>query len=164
MFNDYIARVGKPDIASDYKASIIVQGGPRVKFDIRAITLLIQDLSGFFAPRYINKYDRTAGELEIMSEAARDRYKTEKDQHQQKLQQLQDPASDFVYKTMRSWAAKMPEPPDNVIQWVDNTKGHERSLKRAGDDLVGAREKRSPRWDGRVSFKSADTRPSTSLD
>ncbi|KAF4584719.1 hypothetical protein EYR38_001950 [Pleurotus pulmonarius] len=163
MFNDYIARVGKPDIASDYKASIIVQGGPRVKFDIRAITLLIQDLSGFFAPRYIDKYDRTAGELEIMSEAARDRYKTEKDQHQQKLQQLQDPASDFVYKTMRSWAAMMPEPPDNVTQWVDNMQGHDGLLKRPGDHLASAREKMSLRCDGRVSFKSSDTRP-TSLD
>ncbi|KAF4584730.1 hypothetical protein EYR38_001961 [Pleurotus pulmonarius] len=116
MFDDYISLVGKPDVASAYQAMVISNGGPEVDFVIPAVTLLIQNLCEFFAPRYIGKYDRPAGELELMSEAAIAKYKIKKDEHQQNLYKLLNPASDFVYTTMRSWAAKMPEPPDNTTQ------------------------------------------------
>ncbi|KAF4605919.1 hypothetical protein EYR40_004711 [Pleurotus pulmonarius] len=163
-FDLYVSEDGQADVGTEYKAGSIVKGGPGVDFVIPAVTFLIQDLCAFFAPRYIKKYSRPARSLGIMSEAARATYEREKDQHQQKLQQLQDPASDFVYKTMRSWEAEMPEPPDNVTQWVDNMKGQGGLLKRSGNHLVSAREKMSLRCDGRVSFKSADTHASTSLD
>ncbi|KAF4584722.1 hypothetical protein EYR38_001953 [Pleurotus pulmonarius] len=163
-FDLYVSEDGQADVGTEYKAGSIVKGGPGVDFVIPAVTFLIQDLCAFFAPRYIKKYSRPARSLGIMSEAARATYEREKDQHQQKLQQLQDPASDFVYKTMRSWGAEMPEPPDNVTQWVDNMKGQGGLLKRSGNHLVSAREKMSLRCDGRVSFKSADTQASTSLD
>ncbi|KAG9223393.1 hypothetical protein CCMSSC00406_0007580 [Pleurotus cornucopiae] len=162
MFDDYIARVGKPDIASDHKAWFLTNGGPAVQFVIPAVTFLIKALAKFFSPRYIKDYNEPIEALELLSKEELAEYEEEKEQHRQNLAKLLDPASDFVCTTMRHWAAKMPEPPDNIIQWVDNTKGHEGLLKRAGDHLVGAREKMSPRWDGRVSFKSADSRPSTS--
>lgn len=164
VFDLYVSEDGEPDVGVEYKAWFVTNGEPGVDFVIPAVTLLIQDLCEFFAPRYIKKYSRPAGSLEIMSEAARDKYKKEKDQHQQKLQQLQDPASDFVYKTMRSWAAKMPEPPDNITQWVDNLKGDGKSLKRTGDYLVNTRGDKSLRWDGLLSYRTGNTRPSTSSD
>ncbi|KAF4562473.1 hypothetical protein EYR36_004133 [Pleurotus pulmonarius] len=134
-FDLYVSEDGQADVGTEYKAGSIVKGGPGVDFVIPAVTFLIQDLCAFFAPRYIKKYSRPARSLGIMSEAARATYEREKDQHQQKLQQLQDPASDFVYKTMRSWEAEMPEPPDNVTQWVDNMKGQGGLLKRSGNHL-----------------------------
>ncbi|KAL4256124.1 Fungal-type protein kinase domain-containing protein [Pleurotus pulmonarius] len=109
MFDDYISLVGKPDVASAYQAMVISNGGPEVDFVIPAVTLLIQNLS---------------------------KYKIKKDEHQQNLYKLLNPASDFVYTTMRSWAAKMPEPPDNTTQWVDNMKGHDVSSTRASGHLV----------------------------
>ncbi|KAF4562479.1 hypothetical protein EYR36_004139 [Pleurotus pulmonarius] len=163
-FDLYVSEDGQADVGTEYKAGSIVKGGPEVKFDIRAITFLIRELSGFFAPRYIKTYDMTAAELELMSEEDLAEYEKEKEQHRQKLAKLLDPTSDFVCKTMRRWAAKMPEPPDNVTQWVDNMKGQGGLLKRSGNHMASAREKMSLRCDGRVSFKSADTRPSTPLD
>ncbi|KAF9486843.1 hypothetical protein BDN71DRAFT_1425728 [Pleurotus eryngii] len=164
VFDLYVSEDGEPDVGTEYKAGTIVKGGPGVKFDIPAITLLIQDLSEFLAPRYINKYDRTAEELEVMSEVAMVKYRKEKDEHKQNLDQLLNPASDFVYKTMRDYAGKMPEPPDNITQWVDNMKGHGGLLKRTDDHLVSTREKMSLRWDGLVSYTTGNTRPSSSSD
>ncbi|KAJ8703511.1 hypothetical protein PTI98_002129 [Pleurotus ostreatus] len=129
MFDDYVAQEGKPDKASKYKASMI-KGGAGIQFDIPAVTFLIKALAKFFSPRYIEDYNEPIEALELLSEEELAEYKEEKEQHRQNLAKLLDPASDFVYTTMRKWAAKMPEPPDNAIQWVDNTKGHEGSLKR----------------------------------
>ncbi len=164
VFDLYVSEDGQADVGTEYKAGSIVKGGPEVKFDIRAITLLIRDLSGFLSPCYIKTYDMTAAELELMSEEDLAEYEKEKEQHHQKSAKLLDPTSDFVCTTMRRWAAKIPEPPDNVTQWVDNMKGQGGLLKRSGNHMASAREKMSLRCDGRVSFKSADTRPSTSLD
>ncbi|KAF9491976.1 hypothetical protein BDN71DRAFT_1452175 [Pleurotus eryngii] len=164
VFDLYVSEDGEPDVGTEYKAWTIVKGGPGVKFDIPAITSLIRTLAKFFSPRYIEEYNQPDEELQLMSPEDLAEYEKAKEEHRRKLAKLLDPTSDFVYKTMRNLAAKMPEPPDNITQWVDNMKRHGGSLKRTGDHLVSTREKKSLRWDGRVSFKTGDTCPSTSSD
>ncbi|KDQ29963.1 hypothetical protein PLEOSDRAFT_165648 [Pleurotus ostreatus PC15] len=163
MFDDYVAQEGKPDKASKYKASMI-KGGAGIQFDIPAVTFLIKALAKFFSPRYIEEYTQPDEALQLMSPEDLAEYEKEKEEHRLKLVKLLDPASDFVYKTMRSWAAKMPEPPDNITQWVDNLKGDGKSLKRTGDYLVNPRGDKSLRWDGLLSYRTGNTRPSTSSD
>ncbi|KAJ8703529.1 hypothetical protein PTI98_002146 [Pleurotus ostreatus] len=164
VFDSYVPKDGKPDVGTDDKRSMLCAGGPAVQFAIPAIKILIRILAKFFSPRYTHKYDWTAEELQLMSPEALAEYEKEKDEHRQKLAKLLDPPPDFVYETMRSWAAKMPEPPDNITQWVDNLKGHGGLLDHTGDQLVSGREKMSLRWDGLVSYTTGNTGPSTSSD
>lgn len=164
VFDSYVSKDGEPDVGTDDKRSMLCAGGPAVQFTIPAITLLIKTLAKFFSPRYIEDYDQPNETLELMSEEDLAGYEKEQEQHRQKLAKLLDPTSDFVYTTMRGWAAKMPEPLDNITQWVDNMKGHGGSLKRAGGHLVSTREKIHLRYDGLVSFKTGNTCSSTSSD
>ncbi|KAF4584725.1 hypothetical protein EYR38_001956 [Pleurotus pulmonarius] len=164
VFDSYVSMDGEPDVGTDDKRSMLCAGGPAVQFTIPAITLLIKTLAKFFSPRYIEDYDPRNEALELMSEEDLTEHEKEKEQHCQRLAKLLDPTSDFVYTTMRHWAAKMPEPLDNITQWVDNMKGQGESLKRAGSHLVSTREKIHLRYDGLVSFKTGDTCSSTSSD
>ncbi|KAF7437560.1 hypothetical protein PC9H_004402 [Pleurotus ostreatus] len=155
IFDDYIAQEGKPDMGLASKQTMIERGGPpKVKFaePIRAMKHLIKELSEFFAPRYNEDYlsDDDDDDGRSCEELAR-RQKA-KVEYLKRLEKLQDPESDMVYATLRKYAAKLTEPPQDITQWVDNLKPQNASKHTLEGREMSIRQKKMLGLDGLMKF------------
>lgn len=155
MFDDYIAQEGKPDMGLASKQTMIERGGPpKVKFaePIRAMKNLIKELSEFFAPRYNEDYLSEDDDDDGLSGEELSSHQEAKAVYLKRLEKLQDPESDVVYVTLRKYAAKLTEPPQDVIQWVDNLKPQNVSKHTLEGREMSIRQKKMLGLDGLMKF------------
>lgn len=156
VFDDYIAQEGKPAMGLASKQTMIERGGPpKVRFaePIGAMKNLIKELSDFFATRYNEDYLSDDDEDDDgLSGAELSRHREAKAVYLKRLEKLRDPESDVVYATLRKYAAKLTDPPQDVIQWVDNLTPRNASKHTLEGRGTSSRQKKMLGVDGLMKF------------